>query len=170
MILYSDVFDAGGSALDRRYLERWPPGATWSILIFLQELPSAKDYRLWQQALCLIAPRGRPQQRLGKFVNKGHKIWEWRYNLDNSRPYHVQVQGSVMDIYTPLLVPGHMRRANQWTRSRIDQPRQDFGIMCTVKEVALGVKSIISYADCPKVERAPSTFWEVLHKWQCTWM
>jgi hypothetical protein len=42
--------------------------------------------------------------------------------------------------------------------------------MCTVKEVALGVKSIISYADCPKAERAPSTFWEVLRKWQCTWM
>jgi hypothetical protein len=75
-----------------------------------------------------------------------------------------------MDIYTPLLVPGQTRRANRWTRSCINQPRQDFGIMCTVKEVALGVKSIIFYADCPKAERAPSTFWEVLCKWQCTWM
>jgi hypothetical protein len=64
VIFYSDVFDAGGSALDRLYLERRPPGAMWSTLIFPQESPSAKDYRLWQQALCLIAPRGRPQQRL----------------------------------------------------------------------------------------------------------
>jgi hypothetical protein len=30
VIFYSDVFDAGGSALDRRYLERRPQGATWS--------------------------------------------------------------------------------------------------------------------------------------------
>jgi hypothetical protein len=76
VIFYFDVFDAGGSALDRQYLERRPPRAMWSTLIFPQESPSAKDYRLWQQALCLIAPRGRPQQQLGKFVNKGHKIWE----------------------------------------------------------------------------------------------
>ncbi len=76
VIFYSNVFDAGGSALDRRYLERRPPGATWSTLIFPQESPPAKDYRLWQQALCLIASRGRPQQRLGKFDSAGHKIWE----------------------------------------------------------------------------------------------
>jgi hypothetical protein len=62
VIFYSDMFDAGGSTLDRRYLERRPPGATWSTLIFPQVLPPDKDYRLWQQALCLTAPRGRPQQ------------------------------------------------------------------------------------------------------------
>jgi hypothetical protein len=74
VIFYSDVFDAGGSALDRRYLERRPPGAMWSTLIFPQESLPAKDYRLWQQALCLIAPRGRPQQGLGKFVSKGQRF------------------------------------------------------------------------------------------------
>jgi hypothetical protein len=42
--------------------------------------------------------------------------------------------------------------------------------MCTVKEVALGVKSIISYANSPKAATAPSTFWEVLCKWQRMWM
>jgi hypothetical protein len=149
------MFDMGGSALDRRYLERRPPRATLSTLIFSQESPSAKDYRLWQQALCLIAPRGRPQQRLGKFVSKEHKIWEWRYDLENSQLYHIR--GSVMDIYSPSLVPGHTRRANQWTRACINQPRQDFGTMCMVKEVALGVKSIISYEDSPKAATAPST-------------
>jgi hypothetical protein len=75
-----------------------------------------------------------------------------------------------MDIHSPLLVSGHTRRANRWTRARIDQPRQDFGTMCMVKEVALGVKSIISYADSPKAPTAPLTFWEVLCKWQCMWM
>jgi hypothetical protein len=130
VIFYSDVFDAGGSALDRRYLERRLQGAMWSTLIFPQESPPARDFRLWRQALCLIAPRGRPQQQLGKFVSKGHKIWDWRYDLENSCLYHVR--GSVMDIYNPLLVPGHTRRANRWTCARIDQPRQDFGTMCTV--------------------------------------
>ncbi len=90
VIFYSNVFDAGGSMLDRRYLERRPQGATWSTLIFPQELPPAKDFRLWRQALCLIAPRGRPQQRFGKFVSKGHKIWDWRYDLENFRLYHVR--------------------------------------------------------------------------------
>jgi hypothetical protein len=39
-----------------------------------------------------------------------------------------------------------------------------------VKEVALGVKSSISYANCLKEKAAPLMFWEVLRKWQCTWM
>jgi hypothetical protein len=111
VIFYSNMFDVGGNALDRRYLERRLPGAMWSTFIFPQESPPAKDFRLWLQALCLIAPRGWPQQQLGKFVSKGHKIWEWRFDLKNSRLYHTR--GSVMDIYTPLLVPGHTRRANQ---------------------------------------------------------
>jgi hypothetical protein len=42
--------------------------------------------------------------------------------------------------------------------------------MCMVKEVALGVKSIISYADSLKAATAPLTFWEVLHKWLRMWM
>ncbi len=46
VFFYSDIFDAGGSALDRRYLVRRPPGSTWSTLIFPQESPPAKDYRI----------------------------------------------------------------------------------------------------------------------------
>jgi hypothetical protein len=103
VLFYFDVFDVGGSALDRRYLVRWLPGSTWSTLIFPQKSPPAKDYRIWQQVLGLIAPGGRPQKQLGKFLNKGIR-------LENSQLYNVR--GSVMDIYTPLLVPGHTRRDN----------------------------------------------------------
>ncbi len=44
VIFKSEVFDASGQALDRRYLERRPAGEVWSTLLFPQERPSAKDF------------------------------------------------------------------------------------------------------------------------------
>jgi hypothetical protein len=39
VIFISDVFDASGKALDRKYLTRRCRDETWSMLIFLQENP-----------------------------------------------------------------------------------------------------------------------------------
>ncbi len=44
-------------------------------------------------------------------MGKGHNIWEWRYDKEEAKLYHLK--GVVMDIYTPLLVPGHARQANR---------------------------------------------------------
>jgi hypothetical protein len=39
-----------------------------------------------------------------------------------------------------------------------------------VKDILGNEKGIICYADGPQLSPHPSTFWEVLCKWQCTWI
>jgi hypothetical protein len=39
-----------------------------------------------------------------------------------------------------------------------------------VCEVLLGVKTIITYAEGPPAHIQPTAIWEVLQKWQQTWM
>jgi hypothetical protein len=167
-LFISDVLGASGKTIDRRYLTWRQKGETWSTLIFPQERPPDKDFKLWESALFSIAPRGRLQDCIGKFVEKGHKIWDWRYDEEEAKLYHLK--GAVMDIYTPSLVPGHARQANRWSRARLDQPRIDMGTIRTMQEVALGVKSIILFADGPLAQEKPTKFWEVLRRWQRTWM
>ncbi len=60
-LFISDVLDASGKAIDRRYLTRCQKGELWSTLIFPQERPPDKDFKLWENALLSIAPRGRLQ-------------------------------------------------------------------------------------------------------------
>ncbi len=114
-VFISDVLDASRKAIDRRYLTRCQKRDLWLTLIFPQERPPDKDFKLWENALLCIAPRGRLQDCIGKFVEKGHKIWEWRYDKEQAKLY--PSKGAVMDIYTPLLVPGHSRQANRWMRA-----------------------------------------------------
>ena len=58
-VLYvSDVLDAGGKCLDKRYLDHRKPDEIWSTLIFPQEKPPNKHIKLWRQVLYAIAPRG----------------------------------------------------------------------------------------------------------------
>ena len=75
VLFYSDVFDLRGRSLDRRYRNKRPIREKWSDLIFPIEKPPGKDFRLWNDALDSIAPRGIPTHRLGRRKAKGHKIW-----------------------------------------------------------------------------------------------
>ena len=65
-VLYvSDVLDAGGKCLDRRYLDRRKHTEIWSNLIFPQEKPPNRHIKLCWQALYAIAPQGRLQDWIG---------------------------------------------------------------------------------------------------------
>ena len=77
VIFYSDVFDARGRSLDRKYRAKRSHEEKWSELIFPLENPPGKDFRLWNDALDCIAPRGIPKHRLGRRTNKGHKTWPY---------------------------------------------------------------------------------------------
>jgi hypothetical protein len=44
------------------------------------------------------------------------------------------------------------------------------GAICTVRDAEGGDKAIICHVDEPRVPSSPSDFWEVLRKWQHTWM
>ena len=166
VLFISDIFDASGRAVDRKYLELRPVEEAWSTLIFPQEHPPQRDFNLWHRAVLLLAPRGRPDSRLGRLLIKGHKIWRWRYDLDRAALYHIK--GAVMDIYTPAA--GHVRRANKWQRTVHEIPWRDFGVICSTREEPNGDRSIICSTELPGPPPLPSDFWEVLDKWQRLWM
>jgi hypothetical protein len=139
-------------------------------LVFPQKSPPARDLKLWECAIIGAAPRRCPEHQLGGYVAKGHKIWGWRYDLEKECLYHLQ--GAVMDIYTPSVIPGYTLCPNRWTRSCLDQPRLENvnGQICTVQGVALGEKVKISSVEGSPPIPPPMTFWEVMQKWQHMWM
>ena len=46
VLFISDIFDASGRAVDRKYLEQRPVEEAWSTLIFPQEHPPRRDFNL----------------------------------------------------------------------------------------------------------------------------
>jgi len=48
--------------------------------------------------------------------------------------------------------------------------RTNIGAIFTTREVALGVMTIILFAEGPPTLEKPTTFWEILRRWQRTWM
>jgi hypothetical protein len=48
VVFYWDVFDASGKALNKQFLQRRRREETWSTLIFPQERPPTKDFKLWE--------------------------------------------------------------------------------------------------------------------------
>jgi hypothetical protein len=170
VLFLSDIVDASGKAIDQQYLRKRRPNEIWSTLSFPQERPPTRDLKLWQTALAAVAPRGRLQDCLGGFIHRGHKIWPWRYDEENAKLYHLK--DSVMDVYTPSQIPRFTRRPNCWSRSRTNQPNTAQGQICLVKETTRdsAVYNILCHVDGPLEAPPPTTFWEVLLKWESTWM
>jgi hypothetical protein len=75
VLFYSDIFDFRGRSVHQRYRNKRAAGEKWSDLIFPIEKPPGKDFRLWNDAIDSIAPRGIPLCRLGERTAKGHKVW-----------------------------------------------------------------------------------------------
>jgi len=168
VLFLSDVFDASGRALDSRYLNLRPATAEWSTLIFPNERPSRQDVQLWQEALHLLAPRGHTQRRLGKLVQRGHKIWEWRLSPDRDRVF--RARGKKMDIYAPLIGEGRTRRGNRWSCVQRDVPYEDTGSVCVVDEHGGGQISVRHQTAEERSPQPTQDLWGVLRRWKRTWI
>ena len=105
VLFLSDILDAGRQAIDKHYLEQQNQTANWSTLIFLLEQPPQRDLTLRRQVLYSLAPPRRVDRRIGSFLTKGHNIWEWQYDEEAKRVYHLK--GNAMDIYTPSAHGSH---------------------------------------------------------------
>ena len=167
VLFLSDVMDARGRAIDRRYLTPRPMDETWSTLSFPNEQPARKDFQLWQSAILSIRALG-GRLHLGEVIRQGHKIWAWRYDLDSATLFHCK--GDLVDVYEPSEFPGARTRANRYSRTRHDQDVPPRGGPCTVEEAGLGIYKIISYTSMPPQVSHPETFVEVLEEWGCMWM
>ncbi len=51
VLFLSDILDARGTAINRKYLQRRPWSERWSTITFLLENPPVKDFKLWEQAI-----------------------------------------------------------------------------------------------------------------------
>ena len=114
-----DVMDAGGRALDQRYLNKPMDGECWSSYLFPTQAVLGKDIWLWRNALHQL--RHIRSTHLGDFRTQGHKKWEWRFDEDSNRLLRFHAGG--MDIYTLSEVPRYANRPNCWTRSLLGDVR-----------------------------------------------
>ncbi len=168
-VLYvSDILDEGGKCLNKCYLTRCHEEENWSSLIFPTEKTPQGHILLWRQVLYAVAPRGRVQNRVGRFLNKGHKVWEWRYREEDKKVYHHK--GQVMDIYSPSTVLTYVNWPNCWSQSRVDVPLENVGKICTMKEVgSIGVHNVSLHTPMPPIRVTPINFWEAIQGWGNTW-
>ncbi len=165
-LFLSDVMDARGTIVDRRYDQRRLDTDRWSRYRFPLQSPPQKDFRLWRHALRQL--RYVRSGLLGAFKEDGHKIWEWRFNAESNSLLRYHEEG--MDIYSPSQVPRYASRPNCWTRSRVDRPTQVQGVICSVRSIALGVWKIASHAPRDRLDIPPTTLEGIFKKWGCGWL
>jgi hypothetical protein len=110
VLFMSNILDAGGKCLDKKYLKQQQDKESWSTLIFPIKNPPRKHERLWEQVLYSLALQHRANQSVGRFLAKGHNIWDWRYDEEAKRVYHIK--GQRVDIYTPSAIPFYANQPN----------------------------------------------------------
>ncbi len=92
-----DVLDAGGKSVDKKYLAYQQDNEVWSTIIFPLEKPPRRHKAVWQMVVYSLASRGRVKNCIGRFLSRGHKVWEWWFHEESNRLLHVH--GAVMDVY-----------------------------------------------------------------------
>jgi hypothetical protein len=63
-VFVSDILDAGGKCLNKKYLKQQQDNESWSTLIFPIDKPPRGHGTLWEQILYSLAPRGCARQRV----------------------------------------------------------------------------------------------------------
>ena len=168
VLFLSDVLDARGSAIDKRYLTRRKRDEKWSTLTFPVEQPPDKDFRLWSRAIYSLSANWRGRRRMRGFTEDGHKVWNWRYLENEGRLLHIK--GEVMDVYEASQIPRFSSRRNCWSRMQWDVPTVIEGDICTTKEVSPAVMALVSHTAPAPTHPTPNSFWDVLREWGCCWM
>ena len=115
VLFVSDVLlDSSGRVINKKYLMCWSMSEKWSTYLFPHQSPPPKDPKLWPHAL-----QGVRVRQVGKFINQGHKIWDWWYVEEEQIVLHRTSEGT-MDVYTSSQVPRYAGHPNCWTCLRLD--------------------------------------------------
>ena len=69
VLFLSDIFDAGGRSVDKKYLNLRGDSEVWSTCIFPVERPPHRHLALWRRVIYSLAPRGRAQNKVGSFLS-----------------------------------------------------------------------------------------------------
>ena len=169
-VLYvSDVLEANGKTIDSKYLEPRPLEEKWSQFIFPTENPPTQDFSLWRQVVNSLAPRGRIQHRIGIFTSPGHKIWPWRYDIQQNVLFHLRGD-QTMDVYTPAIGQEYGHRPNCWMIFSQDVPTKVRGEICSVRKARNGIVNITSHSPQSPAKVPPRDFWTVIEEWGELWI
>ena len=131
----SDIIDAGGRCIDKKYLWECPTNESWSTIRFPKEIPPNRDFAFWRKML--PHPRGQGRLHLGSLLSDGHKIWNWKYDAEECVLYHQQ-DDNTDNVYYPSNSTGLPTRANAWELVKVNQPRANIGMLCTVEKIKAG--------------------------------
>ena len=163
-----DIMDACGRAIDKKYFTERPWGERWSSIKFPNKRPPPRDFKLWQDRIPQLWHRG--QLHMGNYVSGGHKVWNWSYNLEEGKLYH-WIGDGVADVYGPSIAEGLTTRANAWGQRQCDQHLDQMGYYCTVEQIGEHWNYRVKlYSPPPPPEIKLLSFWEVLEKWESTWL
>ncbi len=111
VLFLSDILDARGTAINKKYLQQHPQSKQWLTITFLLEDPLVKDFKLWERALFRLGAGMQGQGRMQGFKCPGHKIWYWRFDAETETRYHLKSK-ETMDTYMPSLIPGYSGQRN----------------------------------------------------------
>jgi hypothetical protein len=171
VIFLSDILDSGGRAINIKYARRCPRDKSWSTVIFPQERLSAQDFCLWEQAMAELDIGVRNNLRVGSFISRGHKLWDWLLHERKGELY--QVRGEEVLVYwqdggdnwqTRRARRWHLDRVRRWGGRYADK-------VCTVDLNSNTGKAIITaQAAGPRDDLAPTRFQDVLVRWGRMWM
>jgi hypothetical protein len=119
------------------------------------------EMQLWGTAIIQVVAAGPAHNRLGAFIEEGHKIWDWRIREEAGRLY--RHNGNTVEVMR------HVQRGqygSPW-QSRSGQMRGDYA---TVKELRPGVWKVCSVASLPFRLVPPMIILDVLRGWGHTWL
>jgi len=167
VLFWSDVMDAGGAAIDTKYLVKRRREDKWSRLIFPLEEPPRRDFILWASALNEIANEGRWRRRLGTFLTKGHKVWEWK--VDDVNILRHRGRDGIIRRYSERTGARATRRANTWQLDRRDSRQEFSGNICSVRASEGGGVTVVSRARFARTKQKALHFTEILKEWGNAW-
>ena len=168
-VLYlSDVLEANGQSLNKRYLHKRQPSETWSKILFPNENPPNRHLMLWRTALEALAPRGRAETRLGDYMYPSRTKHEWMYDADRQEIYHQR--GDTMDVYRPTIHPRNAYHTNCWSKALQGIESRDNGILCCVRDIGHGLLSLKSSINHRITLDDPSDLRAVLTNWGFDWI
>ena len=110
----------------------------------------------------LVPPKGL-QVRLGRFLHRATKKWEWRLNSEER--YLLRYQKGSMGVYVPA---GNTLR--RWKQEEIGRKEEIMGRPCSVRQCFNGTVAITSEAQLPQTMAPSGTILDVLSEWGNVWV
>jgi hypothetical protein len=112
VLFLSDVLTVLGNRIDTTVLQIRPRTNKTSTLNWPKEEPTLADMILWKEALEDICPSRRCLNCLGQYVEKSHRVQEWRWCAMTNKLLQYFQATAIMDVYKNTT-----KKLNRYTNS-----------------------------------------------------